>query len=317
MARRILITGAANWAGSALARELLADPAVELVAALDTRTPDLPGGPRLVFLEADVRSVELARLLAPLRLDAAVHNDVLQFAEAGRSERLLHEINVVGTLQLLAACEALPTLRSLVVRSSASIYGSEPNAPAFFTESMARRFPMRTRWQRDVDELEHLVEAFARRHPHIACTLLRPQPVVGAVHDSPLMRLFRSPVVPTWPGFDPRIQVLGAQDLVGGLRAALGARVSGPVNLAGAGTISLSRLLRRLGTRALPLAPPLLGPATAAAEWLGLPRLGPDTRRYLRYGRGVDTTRMRAELGFVPRQTTLQAVETTAEALAA
>ena len=54
-------------------------------------------------------------------------------------------------------CDGLPTLRAIVVRGSASIYGSEPGAPAFFTEEDADRFPLRTRFQRDIGELERLV----------------------------------------------------------------------------------------------------------------------------------------------------------------
>ena len=300
MGRRVLITGAANWVGAALARELLGDPEVEAVIALDTRAPDLRPDARFVHVEADIRSPELGRVLAPHAPDVVVHNDVLQFAEPGRSARLLHEINVVGTLQLLAACAALPTLTTLVVRSAAAIYGSEPNAPSFFTEDMARRFPLRTRWQRDVSELENLVEGYARRHPAVTCTILRPQPVVGKGLDTPIMRLLRSTVIPTWLGFDPRIQVVHGDDLVGALAVAVRAPLRGPVNIAGDGTVALSRMLRRLRRIGVPIAP------------LGLGDAGPDVVRYLRYGRGVDTTRMRDELGFVPRRSTIEAIEATA-----
>src|SRR3954447_20802086 len=171
--QRVLITGAANRLGTVLAQELLADPRTECVVALDTRTPDLAPHEKLVHVEADLRSQDLARLLAPHRIDALVHNDILQFPEPGRSARLLHDTNVVGTLGLLAACEAQLELRTVVLRSSATIYGSEPNAPAFFTEDMAERFPQRSRWQRDVAEVERLVAAFARRRPEVTCTILR------------------------------------------------------------------------------------------------------------------------------------------------
>ena len=300
MGRRVLITGAANWVGTALARELLADPDVEAVIALDTRAPDLRPDDRVVHVDADIRSPELARVLAPHAPDVVVHNDVLQFAEPGRSARLLHEINVVGTLQLLAASSALPTLGTLVIRSAAAIYGSEPNAPSFFTEDMVRRYPLRTRWQRDVSELENLVEGYARSHPAVTCTILRPQPVVGKGLHTPIMRLLRSTVVPTWMGYDPRIQVVHGEDLVGALAVAVRGPVRGPVNVAGDGTVALSRMLRRLGRIGLPIAP------------LGLGGAGPDVVRYLRYGRGVDTTRMREELGFVPRRSTIEAIEATA-----
>src|SRR4029077_7767030 len=99
-------------------------------------------------------------------------------------------------------------LRQVVRRSSATIYGSERTAPLFFTEDMAERFPMRTRWQRDVAEVERLVSAFARRRPEVTCTFLPSQPILGQSLDTPIMRLLRSPVIPTWMGFDPMVQVI-------------------------------------------------------------------------------------------------------------
>ena len=35
----------------------------------------------------------------------------------------MHDINVIGTLQLLAACEKADTIRSIVIRGSAGVYG--------------------------------------------------------------------------------------------------------------------------------------------------------------------------------------------------
>ena len=118
-------------------------------------------------------------------------------------------------------CDGLPTLRAIVVRGSAAIYGSEPGAPAFFTEEDADRFPLRTRFQRDIGELERLVGAFARRHPAVTCTVLRLQPVVGRDLDTPVNRLVRAPVVPTVLGYDPRVQLLDAEDAIGALRRAV------------------------------------------------------------------------------------------------
>ena len=97
---------------------------------------------------------------------------------ASRREQL-HDINVIGSLQLLAACEKTETLRTLVVRGSTAIYGAEPNAPRFMTEAMARRFPLRTTFQRDIGELENYFETFARRYPDVTVTMLRFQPTLG------------------------------------------------------------------------------------------------------------------------------------------
>lgn len=314
--RRVLVTGAANRLGTVLAEELLADPQIELVVGLDTRTPELAPGGRFVHLEADLRAPGLAQRLAPHRIDALVHNDLLQFPEPGRSARQLHDTNVVGTLQLLAAAEAQPELRTVIVRASAAIYGSEPNAPAFFTEDMAERFALRTRWQRDAAESEKLVAAFARRRPEAACTILRCQPIIGRTLDTPIMRLIDSPVIPTWMGFDPMIQVVHGDDVVAAVVVALRAGVRGAVNVAAEDTVSLSRVLRRLGKTAIPLAVGTFGPILSLAARLGLPRMDTDTARFLRYGRGVDTTRMRSELGFEPALSSIGAIELVAMARA-
>ena len=64
------------------------------------------------------------------------------------------------------------------------------------------------------------------------------------------------------------------------------------------------------GTRpTLPIPSPLFGSATGAAKRVGLFELSPDFQRLLRYGRGVDTTRLVEEVGFSPRLSTVEAVE--------
>jgi UDP-glucose 4-epimerase len=310
--RRVLITGVANHWGTALALRLAADPAVERVVGVDTRRPGPEVARHVDVLGCDLRSPGLARAIRGTGADVVVHNDVLQFPEPGRSGRQLHDVNVVGTLQLLAACGALPRLRALIVRGSAAIYGSEPSAPGFFTEDLAGRFPPRTRFQRDVAELEGLVAGFARRRADVTCTILRLQPVVGAGLDTPITRLVRLPVVPTVLGFDPRIQLLDAEDAVGALVRAVEHPVRGPVNVAAPDVVSLARALRHLRRPALPIAAPLYPQAVGLERRLaGLPPLPEEAFRYMRFGRGVDTTRMTRELGFAPAFTTLEALERT------
>jgi UDP-glucose 4-epimerase len=81
------------------------------------------------------------------------------------------------------------------------------------------------------------------------------------------------------------------------------------VNVAGPGTIGLIRMIRLAGRPALPLAGPLFGPLTGAGRRFGLGSYSEDFRRLLRYGRGVDTTRLVEEVGFEPRYSTVGAVE--------
>ena len=313
--RRVLITGVTSPLAARLALRLADDPGVEQVVGIDTRRPRPDLAARIVSVRADLRAGRLGPTLRLVDPDVVIHHDIVQFPEPGRSARHLHDLNVVGTLQLLAGLHEVDGLQTLVVRGSAAIYGSRSDAPDFFTEDLAGRVPGSTRFQRDVGELERLVEAFARRHAGVTCTVLRLQPVIGAALDTPIMRLFRAPVVPRFLGFDPRLQFLHDDDAVGAVAAAVHRPVRGAVNVAGEGTISLSRALRRLRKPSLPIAGPLYGPAVAAlARVGGMPKLDDDIVRYLRHGRGVDTRRMREELAFTPRYTTVEAIDAVAAA---
>jgi len=225
------------------------------------------------------------------------------------SPRAMHDVNVIGTLQLLAACERVPSLRTIVVRGSAGIYGAEPHAPQFFKEEMARLFPLRTRFQRDVAEIENYFDTYARRHPGVSCTMLGYQPAIGPGLRTQITRYLSQPVCPTYLGFDPRIQLVGIDDALEAIVAAVRNPVPGAVNVAAPGTIGLSRIIRLAGRRALPIAAPLFGAVTAAGQRLGLDAQSDDFQRLLHYGRGVDTRRLTEEVGYTPRQSTVAAVE--------
>ncbi len=266
------------------------------------------------FIEADLRDQVIATLIPQQDVDMVVHNQIVRRPGPGMSTRSMHDINVIGTLQLLAACERSETIGAIVIRGSAGIYGSEPQAPQFFSEELARLFPLRTRFQRDVGEIENLFETYARRHPDVICTMLRYQPAVGPMLDTQVTRYLRPPVAPTYLGFDPRIQVVHEEDGLGALLAAVRTPVRGAVNVASPGTIGLTRMIRMAGRAPLPLAGPLFASATNALTRAGLPALSADFRRLLRYGRAVDTTRLVEEVGFTPAYTTPSAMEEFADA---
>jgi UDP-glucose 4-epimerase len=118
---RILIAGGAGFVGAVLARRLGAEGF--LVRVLD----DLSRGrrERLAGLDAelmvgDVRSERVARD-AVAGVDAVVHL-AWRPAESPREERFAHDVNVTGTLNLLAAARDAGVKR-FVYASSASVYG--------------------------------------------------------------------------------------------------------------------------------------------------------------------------------------------------
>jgi UDP-glucose 4-epimerase len=305
---RVLITGLSSHWGTELARRLERDPSVSWLGGIDTKPP-AAGLERTSFFEVDIRSPELVRLLPRTEVDTIVHCGIVWYPEDDKPAHALHDINVIGTLQLLAACERTPTLERIIVRSSAAIYGSQGGAPAFHTEEMAGAGRLKTRFQRDVGELENYFETYARRFPDVVCCMLRYQPEIGPGLRTPLVRYLSLPVVPTQLGFDPRLQFIHADDATGALLAAVRNPVRGAVNVAPMGTVSLTKLLRMAGKLPLPVPHPLFGPAFGRlGRQLGVADLYGDGVMLLRYGRGVDNRRLVEEVGYRPRYDAVAAV---------
>jgi UDP-glucose 4-epimerase len=304
----VLITGVGSYLGTLLAARLEDDPEYEAVIGLDTRKPRFPLT-RTELIEADIRDPSIAPLIAGVEADTVVHNSIVRQPRPGMSARAMHDINVIGSLQLLSACGQAPTIRAIVIRGSAGIYGAEPHAPQFFGEEMTRMFPLRTRFQRDVGEIENYFETHSRRYPNVTCTMLRYQPAIGPGLRTQITRYLSQPVCPTYMGFDPRIQLVGIDDALESIVGAVRNPVPGAVNVAGPGTIGLARMIRLAGRRALPITAPLFGAVTSAGQRLGLDTQSEDFQRLLHYGRGVDTRRLTDEVGYTPRQSTVQAVE--------
>ena len=172
------------------------------------------------------------------------------------------------------------------------------------------RLPLRTRFQRDASELEAYFDNFARRHPAVSCCTLRYQPELGADLDSPLARYLSLPIVPIQLGFDPRLQLVHVADAHAALEAAVRSAVRGPVNVAPTGAVSLTKALRLARRPSLPIPLPLFGPALSRlGRQLGAGAVYGDGVRLLRFGRGVDNRRLRAEVGFEPSLDALGTIE--------
>jgi UDP-glucose 4-epimerase len=217
------------------------------------------------------------------------------------------EHNVIGTMQLLAACQRTEGVQRLVVGSSSAVYGSTSRDPAMFTEDMgAKRMP-RSGYAKDVVEVEGYVRGFARRRPDVTVTMLRTADAVGPTVDSPLTDYFRLPVVPTVLGYDARLQLLHESDLLAVLHHATLGGVHGTFNVAGDGVLMLSQAVRRLGRPTVAVPGFAMQAAGTLSRQARLRRIDGQLTGLLSFGRGLDTTRMHEVLGFWPRYTTASA----------
>jgi UDP-glucose 4-epimerase len=220
----------------------------------------------------------------------------------------MKEMNVIGTMQLLAACQKSDCVRRLVVKSTTAVYGAGPRDPAAFTEDADPPSPPRSGYAKDAAEIEGYVRGFGRRRPDIAVAVLRLANIVGPTISTALTRYLSLPVVPTVLGFDPLMQLLHEDDAISVLLQATDSEFTGAVNVAGAGVLALSQVIRRVGRVALPVPAPAAGVVGRVMRQVGRIDISLDPTRFVNFGRVVDTTRLRVEFGYEPRFTTGQAL---------
>ncbi len=302
--QRVLVTGVSNPLGAEVARRLA--PQVPLLFGCDVADP-VSALEEMDFVHADTRLSVIGKLIRRLRIDTVVHLAVM--VDAAHDDRSVHETDVIGTMNVLVGC-APPSspVRKLVVKSSQAIYGAGPNDPSFFSEEMINWDKVASGVTRDVLEMEQLVSEFALRNELCEVTVLRLGLRVS--EETSLARYLSLPVVPTFAGFDPRLQLLHEDDAADAIVRATVGDHPGAFNVAGDGVVLLSQAIDIMGGTAAPVLPPY-------ARWfsrLGLRLLaGVDLPSHLAdvlaYGSVMDCSRLRAEFGWHPGYSTRQAMD--------
>jgi UDP-glucose 4-epimerase len=306
--RVVLVTGVARYLGASVAARLAEDSRIKLIIGIDGSAPSaeiaalLPS--RVQVVRADIRTPEPAKILIGEHVAAVVHLAVASAADPQTGGRAaMKEHNVIGTLQLLAACQQAPDLKKLVVRSSTAAYGASFRDPAVFTESTEPRAVPRGGYARDVLDIEGYVRGFRRRRRDVAATVLRFAPFIGEKADTTLTRYFSQAIVPTVFGRDPRLQFIHADDALEVLYRAVTGDHPGTFNVAGAGTITLSQAVRRAGRLAFPVPEQGMSALAGFARGLAPREFSLDQLDLFVHGRVVDTSHLVDEFGFEPRST--------------
>ncbi len=307
-ARVVLVTGVSRYLGGRLAAQLSDDSSIERLIGVDVVPPRTDVG-RTEFVRADIRNPIIAKVIASAEVDTVVHMSVIAtpFGAGGRTA--MKEINVIGTMQLLAACQKAPSVRKLVVKSTTAVYGSSSRDPALFTENMEPRGLPSSGYAKDSVEVEGYVRGLGRRRPDVDVTLLRFANFIGPSIDTPLTRYFSLPVVPTVLGFDPRVQFLHVDDGLAVLRRAVTEEHRGTFNVAGDGVLLLSQAIRRAGRTSFGFPSPAVSMVGSLFRRTGLVDFSPEQLRFLQFGRGVDTTRLREDFGYQPHYDTAAAFD--------
>jgi UDP-glucose 4-epimerase len=304
--KRILITGLSTYWGGRLAQTLERNPTVEAIIGVDSEDPTRELE-RTEFVRVSNQHALIRRIVKAAEIDTVVDSRLV-VDSAITSPRLAHENNVIGTLNILAACSNPDSpVRKLVFKSSAHYYGSGRDDPAFWTEDMRRMQEPRTSLKRDIVEAEAAVSDFAEKNPQVTVTTLRFCNVLGPDIMTSHARLLSLPVVPMILGFDPRYQFIHADDVVSALEYAVDHELHGTYNGAPDGVLAFSEVIGLLGKRPLPVLPPWgTGLARSALRRAGF-QIPPEMMGQMRFGRGLDNRKLKAT-GFRFRHSTRETV---------
>jgi 1-acyl-sn-glycerol-3-phosphate acyltransferase len=191
--------------------------------------------------------------------------------------------------------ERLAQLKSgtLVLISSALIYGTGPGRQSFATEE----YSAPGNGGKRICDQWSLLEKLARRslNQNVRLTILRPVTVVPSptLFSHLLLREF----VPTLPGHDPTLQFLSLSDLASAVDCAAEKEKPGVFNVAPDGVTPLHAAVRMVGSHRIAV-PRTLQRLTKASEVLD----------YLRYPWTVCNQKIKRELGFAPAKSSTTAL---------
>ena len=254
----IAITGLGTFLGGRLAqRLLLRDPKLRIIGIGHRRPHRLDDRVRFVRVDLTEPTADgrLAEVLRRERTEALVHAAFRTNPTADLE--MDHELETIGSLQVMNACAAAE-VRRLVVASSTMLYGPRPDNPNFLSEESPLRGHPDAHSVNDRVEVESLLADWMTRRPDTEVTVLRACWILGPRYRDRVTRYLSLPVVPKLLGYDPLMQFVHEEDCLHAFERAILSSHPGVFNVVGRGVLPVSTILRLAGKRILALPAPLL-----------------------------------------------------------
>ena len=298
----VLISGGTTPLGLRIAERLVGKGAVLLVGREDPDTVEVPEGAR--YLQVDLtRPRRVRRLLFGPCQEHAIKTVVhLAFHRApGRTGQRAHRLNVDAARLMLRLAEEHPYIERFVLRSSSSVYVDRSEQPDVLREDQPLNLdPTAPQWMRDRVEVDVTVCGRMGLSP-VHVNVLRCSEILAPRMGSQLYDYLSSRVCVRPLGFDPVLNVLSLDDAARAFELALSCPEEGVLNVPGADTLTLSRLIQLWGRTELPVPGPLVGPLyRARAVTRGRSFDYRSNKRRFHFNGVLDGERARRLMGYEP-----------------
>lgn len=306
----VLVTGAAGYVGR-LCVEALAKRRDELSSLVALDWTEVEPAQRLdgvVYEQADICSPDLEQLFREHGIDTVVHLASIVRAPKGAPKDLAYRVDVLGTRNILEACEAAHATR-LVVTSSGAAYGYHPDNPDWLDENDPLRGNDEFEYSKHKRIVEDILARWREERPALRQIVFRPGTVVGPDVHSPVTDLFEKPVILGIVGSDSPFVFIWDQDLVACLVDAVFSDKVGVYNQAGDGALTPREIAKMLKKPYLPLPASLVKAILWALKGVGLTENGPERVKFLRYRPVLSNRRLKEEYGYTPKLSSREAFE--------
>ena len=316
---RVVVVGATGNVGAALCETLGGDPDIEAVVGIARRRPE-GKLPKVEWRPADAARDDLRPLFEGA--DAVVH--LAWLIQPSRDDAALRAGNVDASRRVFdAAADA--GVPNLLYASSVGAYSEGPkDAPvdeAWPTEGVPTSF-----YSRHKAEVERILDRFEAAHSEMRVVRMRPGLIFGREAATGIRRLFLGPLfpgtvlhrglIPVVPDLDRLVfQAVHREDVAEAYRLAIHGDVRGAFNLAADPVLDPDRLAEMFEARKLPVSATVLR-AAASLTWRA--RLQPTPPGWLDMGLAapvMNASRARAELGWKPQWTAVEALADLIEGL--
>ncbi|MDH3653038.1 MAG: SDR family oxidoreductase [Myxococcales bacterium] len=311
----VLVTGAAGYVGrlciAALAKRR---NEVSALVALDwtevERSERVAG---VVYEQGDICDPALEESFRKHGIDTVVHLASIVRVPKGAPEDLAYRVDVLGTQNILEACEAAKATR-LIVTSSGAAYGYHPDNPDWLDENDPLRGNDEFEYSKHKRIVEDMLARWREERPELRQIVFRPGTVVGPDVHSPVTDLFEKPVILGIVGSDSPFVFIWDQDLVACLVDAVFSDKVGVYNQAGDGALTPREIAKMLNKPYVQLPASLVKTILWALKRVGLTENGPERVNFLRYRPVLSNRRLKEEYGYTPKLSSREAFELYARA---
>jgi len=260
---RIFLTGASGYLGSLLSKRLAELPEVESITGIALSTPTAPLPPKVNFLKMDMRSPDLAAVMAGH--DTVVHTACIVLWPAKMPTRERDDINLNGVRNVAQAALTNKISRFIHTSSLAAYDPGWAHGKSDVTEDspIGRGDSPFYYWNAKAAAERILKEIFSPSPTLL--TFLRPIYIIGP-HNRANANNYRKNAV-NFPGRNPRRQFIHEEDVVTAFVRALRTDMPGAFNVVPDDFLRMSDVWKIMGVKFVPTVPLWLASLITGIRW--------------------------------------------------